>query len=198
MSTSCRGGVYAVILLNVLVFGGRFAWGQVDSVDGQPRSTRREKSEFAHRDRPLDAIGLSINPVEGGHAKTPADYSRTLFPSTMDPEVGHRLPGLDIVHYWDAAELWHQPLYFDDVLLERYGQTPLPRWQPVLSGAHFFGTLPMLPYKLAIDRPMDCVSTLGYYRPGSPTPCLGRRIPRDTQAFGWEAGTWLALVFLIP
>ncbi len=196
MRTFCTGVVYAVILLNVSIRGEGCVLGQELSFVVQPELRRPDETDFERRDRPLDVIGLLIDPM--GQGRTPPDSSPDLFPEIMDPDVGHRLPELDIVYYWDAAELWHQPLYFDDPLLERYGQTPLTRWQPVLSGAHFFGTLPIMPYKLSIDRPMDCVSTLGYYRPGSATPCLARRIPRDARAFGWETGAWLGLIFLVP
>lgn len=147
--------------------------------------------------RSLKAITLDVAASVDGD-RVPQDYSTMLFPATDDSSVGHRWESPGMVHTWDAANIWHQPLYFDDPILERYGQTPLPQIQPALSAAHFFGTIPLLPYKMAIDRPFDCVSTLGYYRPGDPTPCLSRRLPRDPRAFAWESGAWLGLVFLVP
>ncbi|MBM3999844.1 MAG: hypothetical protein FJ297_09955 [Planctomycetes bacterium] len=103
-----------------------------------------------------------------------------------------------IPYYWEAPEIWHNPLYFDDVLLERYGQTAPPRLQPYVSGAHFFLQFPILPYKATIDRPFDCKTNLGYYRPGSPAPCVGRRMPLQADAALVETGVWIALLFVLP
>jgi hypothetical protein len=99
---------------------------------------------------------------------------------------------------WAASELYSQPAYFDDPILERYGQTHRPLIQPFLSGAHFFGTFPLMPYKIGLDRTHDHIYTLGYYRPGSPTPCIGRRHRLEADAAGFEAATLLALIFLLP
>jgi hypothetical protein len=71
---------------------------------------------------------------------------------------------------WAATGLCHGPLYFEEVNLERYGYTLCPVLQPALSGAHFFLTIPALPYKMAHQCPRECVYTLGHYRPGSPAP----------------------------
>jgi hypothetical protein len=99
---------------------------------------------------------------------------------------------------WQASEFWHRPLYFDDVPLERYGQMHHPLVQPILSGAHFFGNIPLLPYKMGIDRPCDEIATLGYYRPGSAAPAVGRRLPLEADAASIEAATWIGLILLLP
>jgi hypothetical protein len=99
---------------------------------------------------------------------------------------------------WEATEFWHCPLYFDDVPLERYGQMRHPLIQPVLSGAHFFGNVPLLPYKMGIDRPCDKIATLGYYRVGSCAPPVGRWLPLEVDAAAFEAVTWIALIAILP
>ena len=43
-------------------------------------------------------------------------------------------------------------------------------YQPVVSGVHFFGTLPILPYKMGVEQPWECMYALGYYEPGSCAP----------------------------
>jgi hypothetical protein len=164
-------------------------------IQGTAATSTRRQNELARWERPFRSI--SLQPGTGA-AGGPTDYSQDLFSTTMDPTVGRSLNGPITTRHWQAAELWHQPLYFDDPLLERYGQTPLPRMHAAISAAHFFGTLPVLPYKMAMDHPRDCVSTLGYYRPGSPAPCLNEQLPWDWRAFTWESGTWLGIVFLIP
>ena len=99
---------------------------------------------------------------------------------------------------WQATEFWHRPLYFDDVPLERYGQMHHPLIQPWLCGAHFFGNVPLLPYKMGVDRPCDEIATLGYYRPGSAAPPVGRRLPLEADAATIEAATWIGLILLLP
>lgn len=99
---------------------------------------------------------------------------------------------------WCPTNLYYRPLYFDDTPLERYGQTPCPLLQPALSAAHFFTVFPTLPYRMGIDAPCDRVYTLGYYRPGSPTPCLRQRLPFEWDAALLEAGAWVGGVFALP
>jgi hypothetical protein len=142
------------------------------------------------RDRPLSAITTDIAPKA---TKLPEDFSTEIIVNEPVP-----IPRVAEYFYWEAPELWHHPLYFDDVQLERYGQTPKPKLQPFLSGAHFFGTLPLLPYKMGIDPPKSCVTNLGYYRPGSPAPCVGRRLPWDRRAALYESGAWVGLFLLLP
>lgn len=73
-------------------------------------------------------------------------------------------------YQWNATAFCHQPLYFEEINLERYGYGCSPCLQPVVSAAHFFATVPALPYCLAATCPTKCVYTLGYYRPGSCPP----------------------------
>jgi hypothetical protein len=97
---------------------------------------------------------------------------------------------------WAPAELAHQPLYFDDQPLERYGQSVCPLLQPVLSGAHFFLVFPVVPYKIGIDRTHDPVHTLGHYRMGTAAPCIRQRLPFELDAALFEAGAWLGAGFI--
>jgi hypothetical protein len=71
---------------------------------------------------------------------------------------------------WAATGMYHKPLYFEEVNLERYGYTMSPVLQPLISGAHFFATIPVLPYKMTTHPPHECYYTLGHYRPGSCAP----------------------------
>ena len=47
----------------------------------------------------------------------------------------------------------HQPHYFEDTNLERYGTSRFPRLQPLCSAAHFGATVATLPYQMAIENP---------------------------------------------
>ena len=71
---------------------------------------------------------------------------------------------------WKASNLCHKPLYFEEVNLERYGHTAGPVLQPLVSSAHFFGNIIVLPYKMGVHGPTECQYSLGYYRPGNCAP----------------------------
>jgi hypothetical protein len=109
--------------------------------------------------------------------------------------VPRHWPGM--VYTWKASGLCHKPLYFEDVPLERYGHT----WgylQPVMSGVHFFGTLPVLPYKMGVEMPWECIYALGYYEPGSCAPYMIYPVPLNLRGALLEAGAWTGGIYLIP
>ncbi len=101
-------------------------------------------------------------------------------------------------HHWSATCLRHRPLYFEEVNLERYGYTPSYTFQPLISAARFFATIPALPYKMVLERPRQCIYTLGHYRPGSCAPRHWHRLPVRAGAGLVEASIVVGLVFLIP
>ncbi|NUQ62099.1 MAG: hypothetical protein HUU20_06405 [Pirellulales bacterium] len=96
--------------------------------------------------------------------------------------------------------LCQNPLYFEEVNLERYGYRwpDAPALQPALSGAQFFLTLPLLPYKVCADPPLECNYTLGDYRPGSAAPYRVHLPPCRPAAGAAEAGAVAGLILLIP
>ena len=128
--------------------------------------------QLGYRTKQLAELSLDVGLRD---VQLPADCSEGLFQATApsnDMRLWH-----EAEFSWEASDLFAQPAYFDDPILERYGQTYPPLVQPWLSGAHFFGQFPLMPYKIAVDRPFEKVYTLGYYRPGSPMPCVARRLP---------------------
>jgi len=107
---------------------------------------------------------------------------------------------------WVASCLAHNPLYFEEINLERYGYGCSAGGpcctngvQSLCSAAHFFGTVPALPYLMAVDCPRDCDYTLGYYRPGSCPPWQRNCCTRCSALGGLSAsGAAVGLIFLIP
>ena len=99
--------------------------------------------------------------------------------------------------YWAAAGTCHMILYFQDPVLERYGQgveQSMGRWgryfsyplddprqsnqrnqilQPFYSMGKLCFQVGTLPYKMVVDPPWEAEYDLGYYRPGD-------KIPADT------------------
>jgi hypothetical protein len=133
--------------------------------------------ELQSRDISKIVVGLVIEGVEGedfpcdcklgGNVEAPVfagrNFSRTCFS-------------------WTATGACHKPLYFEDVQLERYGHSWNPVLQPFMSAGHFFVSVPLLPYKMGLNPPNECMYSLGYYRPGSCAPYLIEPIPFSLRA----------------
>ncbi len=103
-----------------------------------------------------------------------------------------------LTYMWKASGLCHKPLYFEQVQLERYGHSWGPYIQPLVSGAHFFATVPILPYKMGLKTPNECVYSLGYYRPGSCAPYMIDPVPFTWRAALFEAGAVVGVAAAIP
>jgi len=99
---------------------------------------------------------------------------------------------------WKATGVCHKPLYFEDWNLERYGHSHGWLADPFVSAAHFFVTLPVLPYKTGVELPWECVYPLGYYRPGSCAPWTCPAPPISPRGFAVQAATITGAVFLLP
>lgn len=96
--------------------------------------------------------------------------------------------------YWAAAATCHSTLYFQDPVLERYGQSVEQKLghagrfltypiddkrqsklraqiaQPLFSVGLFWAQAITLPYKIAVDPPWEAEYDLGYWRPGDKVP----------------------------
>lgn len=99
---------------------------------------------------------------------------------------------------WKASGLCHKPLYFEEVQLERYGHSAGPVKQTMLSGAHFFGNILFLPYKMGLNPPNECQYALGYYRPGDCAPWLLHAVPISARGALWQTGAVLGGIGLVP
>ncbi len=98
---------------------------------------------------------------------------------------------------WTASALCHKPLYFEQVALERYGHSAVPGVQPILSGAHFFGSFLVLPYKMGLNTPNECLYDLGYYRPGNCAPWLIPGFPMHPRAALFQTGAVFGLIGIV-
>jgi hypothetical protein len=103
-------------------------------------------------------------------------------------------------YHWEATALAHQPLYFEQVNLERYGYAPTRSrfGQSILSAAHFFGSVFILPYRLGAEPVHEHQYVLGHYRPGSCAPYKIHRPPLDWKGGALETATIVGLIFAIP
>jgi len=134
---------------------------------------------------------------------TPGRFPEEGIPSLADvPYERSHLPGTQrawegLSYYWDASHLVHQPLYFEDLNLERYGYS-YGCAQPFVSAARFFGRVPFLPYAMTVHPHYKSEYALGYGRPGSPFPYVHPVPPASLSGAAVEAGVLTGLFFLIP
>jgi len=123
------------------------------------------------------------------------------FPFECSIDDGSQFQGRcwdQLTYMWKASALCHKPLYFEDEQLERYGHSFSPCFQPFVSGAHFFCTLPVLPYCMGVEPPCECIYALGYYRPGSCAPYMCNPIPISPRGAMFEAGAVTGAAAILP
>ena len=96
--------------------------------------------------------------------------------------------------------LCHQPVYFEEVNLERYGySTPLSDFtQPFMSAGLFFGGVSVLPYMITAEPVWQTTYSLGEYRPGNCVPNQIQWPPWDAKAAAVEAAAVTGAAFVIP
>ncbi|MEZ6063321.1 MAG: hypothetical protein R3C19_23485 [Planctomycetaceae bacterium] len=99
---------------------------------------------------------------------------------------------------WAPTNLWHNPLYFEDPALERYGHT-YNRWvQPFASGGRFMTQLVGLPYQMTLHPMHAREYTLGWYRPGECAPKLKYQIPFNEEATVMQTLVVVGLILVMP
>ena len=144
--------------------------------------------------RPMSELGISAR-TSGG--LIPPEHQAPLAWEGAIVAPGNR--GWPIVEYHRAAAGSRSfPLYFEEVNAERYGYTCSRTLQPAISAAHFFGTIPYLPYLMTVNCPRECVYTLGHYRPGSCNPWRSHSFPYRLDAASMQGAAIAGLVFLLP
>ncbi len=116
--------------------------------------------------------------------------------SGFEPQVGRDFIASTV--QWKASGACHNPLYFEQVQLERYGHDAGPIVQPLLSSAHFFLTIPILPYKMGINPMNECQYALGYYRPGNCAPYMMQPIPLSLRGGLAQTGAVLGMAAALP
>ena len=157
----------------------------VQSCDEEKRQCLEAIEDLRGRDIKKIYVGLRI---EGDNGE-PAVEGRD-FPCECALGLRTSFQGRDwspTTFNWKATAQCHKPLYFEEVALERYGHSWNPVVQPFMSAAHFFGSVPLLPYKMGLTPPNECMYTLGYYRPGNCAPYMLDPIPLSLRAGAYQA-----------
>jgi hypothetical protein len=138
---------------------------------------------------------------EIGNGSTPKEFrSPEEAPISDLPESGtdRDLAWVPTNYQFAAANTFSHPRYFEDRMLERHGHERFPHLQPIVSGARFFGTFPMLPYLMTVRPACDCESQLGYFRPGDCVHPYLQRPPYQRDAVIVEGAAIAGGIIAIP
>ncbi len=146
---------------------------------------------------PIGAANISVNEI--GTKVLPEDQAaKQLTPRAPLPS-GHDRALAGLTYRWQAANICHLPLYFEEPMLERHGQQCCPTWiQPAVSGSKFLSNLILYPYKATLHPAFENRYTLGHFRPGSGAPCLRDTLPWSADAALVQAGAATAVVVGLP
>ena len=144
--------------------------------------------------RALGAVPIDIRPTEGA---MPTDLAATELDKRAHTDLRDTEGWGDTLVAYSPWTICYRPLYFEEVPLERYGQT-LGLVQPVVSGIHFFGSVAALPYKMTVHRPRSCVCSNGFSRIGDiPLGDYGKPQFR-LDASLVEAAAVTGFIFILP
>ncbi len=99
---------------------------------------------------------------------------------------------------WKASSLCHKPLYFEEEALERYGHSHGWVAEDLVSCAHFFGNVALLPYHVGVETPCECIYDLGVYRAGDCAPYTLDPFPISLRGAVTGAVGYGAVIALFP
>ena len=199
-----------ICLIFVITGSGAVADQPIAKVPASPKTT--SFTEKLWQDRPLASLKATLERTEG---KLPQNLaaSRMADADLILHSTDECRPWIVTACQWDAPDTCHLPLLFEEPNLERmgYGESGFVGvfdgddcpWtpgclQPLLSGAHFFGSLAVVPYQCGYQPACEPVSTLGVDRPGSPVCYRRHLVPLSLQGAVYQAGFVTGLVFFIP
>ena len=174
-----------------------------------PVQTPRMAPSVSSEDGQAPAEEKTLVPCTDLHLKSIREISHEIRPSTTSGEFPEEctIPSSDFqgrhfsqtCYMWKASAVSTQAAYFEDVQLERYGHTKVcPALQPIVSGARFFSTIAILPYKMGVTPPKECVYTLGHYPAGNCAPYMVEPFPISPRGALFQAGAVTGAVFALP
>ncbi len=149
------------------------AWGQISESGSTENNvvTPAPDQEPTQPDRvwpPKRIADIDVDPRDASERKPP-DKSATVIDSASPLHWYNASYAYQVFH-WTAPNILYQPLYFEDVALERYGQERWGHFDVTRSAVLFYGNALALPHNAWKMPPHSCDTPLGFARPGSPAP----------------------------
>lgn len=171
------------------------ALGQVPPLEGE--TGRLAPIPMDNVRSPIGATNISVEDI--GTRVLPEDQAAKQAAAMMPLPGGYDRALQGLTYRWQAANICHLPLYFEEPMLERHGQQRCPPCiQPAVSGGKFLGNLLLYPYKATLHPAFENRYTLGHFRPGSGAPALRDTLPWSREAALVQAGAATAVVVGLP
>ncbi len=170
--------------------------------DESRRKDEKNKAQnFLPSQRPIGQVSIDLRPKpKNGSTVVPENLvdesmpTSSVYASTADEMQAKMLFPVTRNH----DELFaYQPLYFEEVNLERYGRT-CGHLQPAVSTLRFFGTIPLLPYAMTAHHPSCTLTRRWPYAAGWGAPKVRELEPLQLKPSLVQAGAITGLAFLLP
>jgi hypothetical protein len=172
---------------------------QLHQPSGQLGTVQRIKS--------IQQISLNIAPPAlfddaGGPIPLPMNVAGQTLPILAEQQPFRRGEFVDYGFDWQpepiGLEFCYQPLYFEEVNLERYGRS----WgifQPYVSAVHFYRQIHRLPYYMFSQPARRCTYHAHWALPGYRIPCRERRPLHPSVAGVMAECAWVyGMLVLVP
>ncbi|AMV33473.1 hypothetical protein VN12_15205 [Pirellula sp. SH-Sr6A] len=168
-----------------------------------PQGTQKSGNPQAHflpPMKPIGSVSIGLAPKSKGDS--------TLLPENQVEAVLGPIPTVEPQWFASpshastpairsASAVPYQPLYFEEVNLERYGRT-CGLVQPALSGVRFLATIPALPYAMSVHDARQPAYWDWPYEAGWPAPKVRELPPLQLKPLVIEGTVLTAGAFLIP
>ena len=141
---------------------------EVFSSDEVERLTEGQSSQDSGGSNKANAARSSIQEMDWESVVSPAPRETPVEephypPATRDPIYGKVE---QTTYTWAPRVLAHRTLYFEDMPLERYGQSAGDCLQPIKSGIRFLADAVTIPLQMIHEKPCDLHYVLPLDRPG--------------------------------
>ena len=157
----------------------------------------QSQSDPIHRLKSIKDIQPFYDYVpEGAESNTAHTKSPTESPLVLQGSLERNHSIIPI--YWQASNVAHNPLYFEDSGLERNGHGFSNAVQPFVSVGKFGAQVVALPYSIALDPVWKRETPLGHYRPGECAPKRHLALPINGRAAVVAGAAYTGIIYLIP
>lgn len=171
-------------------------------VPSRKSDAKKQASNFLPSQRPIGQVNIDLRtkPKNGNNAvpENLAEKTMGQCPIVQASSSTEMMGNLVFTKSRNHDELFaHQPLYFEEVNLERYGRT-CGHLQPALSSLRFFAAIPSLPYAMTVHHPSNTYTTKWPYEAGWGAPKVRELQPVQSKPSLVQAGAITGLLFVLP
>ena len=138
--------------------------------EAQDTMRQQTQQQFNNFMRPMSELSIDIRET---NVRLPRDRSTELQNYVLNDWTVTASP--ELAYWWAAPNIRYGQLYFENVALERYGQTCGPYKQVFASAGHLFCSVWAVPFQMWTAPAGSCDTPLGYCRPGSATGLYRQR-----------------------